>query len=287
MRLDVLGLQAFVAIADSGGFHAAAHAINLSQTALSHRIRKLEAELETQLFDRSGRQIALTREGMALLPRVRQILGDLHSSMQDIRLQGILRQQKVNLGCIPTLATQLLPPLLRDFSRLQPDIRIRVYDGYASTIAQRVQNGELDFALTIQRATYADLDFLPLFIEPFLIVCPADHPLAQEGEASLATLNSHSLIRNSIVADALIGTGRLINWRFEVETVATALEFVRAGMGLTIVPKYGVPLAAPDLRTIALTDPVTRVIGLLQRMDGISLKPARDLSAHLRDALKA
>ena len=68
--------------------------------------------------------------------------------------------------------------------------------------------------------------------------------------------------------------------------MATALELVRAGMGLTIVPKYGLPHDAPGLVTIPLSDPVTRVIGILQRMDGVSLRPARELMTHIAAALK-
>ncbi|NJN00799.1 MAG: LysR family transcriptional regulator [Aquincola sp.] len=85
MRIDVLGLQAFVSIAERGSFHGAATHLSLSQTALSHRIRKLEESLATQLFVRTTRQVTLTPAGAALLPRARTIFEDLGKAIGEVR----------------------------------------------------------------------------------------------------------------------------------------------------------------------------------------------------------
>lgn len=77
MRIDVFGLQAFVSIAERGSFHAAASHLNLSQTALSHRIRKLEVSLATQVLMRTTRQVTLTPAGTALLPKARKLFDEL------------------------------------------------------------------------------------------------------------------------------------------------------------------------------------------------------------------
>ena len=67
MRIDYLGLEAFVAIAEHGSFQRAADTLQLSQTALSHRLRKIEADLGAPLLIRSPREVSLTRDGQDLL----------------------------------------------------------------------------------------------------------------------------------------------------------------------------------------------------------------------------
>jgi DNA-binding transcriptional LysR family regulator len=76
MRLDFLGLEAFLAVAERGSFHRAAAHLSITRTALSHRIRKFEEELREKLFIRTTRSVALTPAGLALLPRTRQLLGE-------------------------------------------------------------------------------------------------------------------------------------------------------------------------------------------------------------------
>ncbi len=83
MRIDFPGLQAFLSIAEQGSFSRAAAHLNLSQTALSHRIKKLEEDLGFQLLARTTRQVALTPAGLELLPTARRMIGEfseLHRS---------------------------------------------------------------------------------------------------------------------------------------------------------------------------------------------------------------
>ncbi|RKP51752.1 LysR family transcriptional regulator [Pararobbsia silviterrae] len=269
MRLDILGLQAFIAVADHGGFQAAADAIHLSQTALSHRVSKLEAELGVPLFTRTTRTVALTREGFSLLPRARRLIHELHTSLHDIRMQGMLRQPKIEVGCVPTLAVAMLTPILAEFAQMHPEHRVRVFDGYASLIAEQVNSGELEFGLTIRRATHSHLSFKPLLEDRFVVVCRDDNPLAGEREVSLASLNHHSLIRNVISAEVLVSSGEIINWRYEAENVSTAIEMARLGMGATIVPSIGLPVGpGSGLAVLDLVEPsVMRIIGILRRPD--------------------
>ena len=81
MRIDFLGLEAFLSIADRGSFHRAAAHLNLSQTALSHRMKKLEDDLGLKLLARTTRQVSLTPAGLELLPKARQIMDDITASL--------------------------------------------------------------------------------------------------------------------------------------------------------------------------------------------------------------
>ena len=86
MRVDYLGLEAFVAVAELGSFSRAAQRLNLTQTALSHRIRKIEDDLGTRLLVRTSREVSLTMAGQALLPQVRgklETLAELYGTIRD------------------------------------------------------------------------------------------------------------------------------------------------------------------------------------------------------------
>ena len=76
MRIDFLGLEAFLSIAERGSFQRAAAHLNLSQTAISHRMRKLEEDLGLKLFARTTREVTLTRAGIDFLPKARRALAN-------------------------------------------------------------------------------------------------------------------------------------------------------------------------------------------------------------------
>jgi DNA-binding transcriptional LysR family regulator len=85
MKIDTLGVQAFIAIAEHGGFQRAAASLHITQTALSRRLQNLEAFLGVRLVERSTRSVALTRIGADFLPRARRLLSELASALTEIR----------------------------------------------------------------------------------------------------------------------------------------------------------------------------------------------------------
>ncbi len=296
VRIDVLGLQAFVSIAERGSFHAAASHLNLSQTALSHRIRKLEEGLGIQLLQRTTRQVSLTKAGTALLPKARRIFEELGTSLDELRLDAEEVGESVEVGCLPTIAMRSMPEVIAEFVRRHPDIHIRVHDNSASEIADKVQSGEAEFGITIVAANRWDLDLKPVVKEPFVLVCPRNSPLAAAPSLTWTQLEGLPLVRisaetgNRILIDDALGARReKLAWRYEVQRVATAVSFVRAGLGFTILPQLALDIAAAEeLAAIPLRSPtVTRTLGIITRK-GVALKPAaRELLSLVVDALKS
>ena len=276
MRVDVLGLQAFIAIADHGTFGAAAKALNLSQTALSHRIAKIETELGLPLFVRTTRKLALTQEGLALLPRARRALVDLEKAMTDLKQLGQLRRQEVTMGCIPSLATSVLGETLPDFARVMPNVRVRVMDGYARVIATQVNGGEVEFGLAVRMGTHYELDFKPVISERFIAVCRHDHPLADRGTVTWDELSEHCLIGNTVINSALRMSANQPYWDFEAETISTAVSFVKHGLGVTLLPEFEQHQPGyQNLRTLKVTGPeVSREVGFITRPDMPLSRPA-------------
>src|SRR5215467_9974832 len=116
MRIDFLGLQAFLSIAERGSFQKAAAHLNLSQTAISHRMRKLEDDLGIKLFARTTREVTLTRAGIDFLPKAKKAIGELELSFDELKQQVAKRRDRLDIACLPTFAVHYLPPILRTFN---------------------------------------------------------------------------------------------------------------------------------------------------------------------------
>ena len=274
MRIDFLGLEAFLSIAERGSFHGAADRLNLSQAALSHRMRRLEDDLGVKLFTRSTRNVTLTPAGLELLPKVRAMMESLTGSYESLREQGREKQTRLTIGCLPTIATHHLPPVLKAFSLQYPGIAVHIRDNSAEQIASMVQKGEAEFGITIVSANRWDLDTKPLLREPYVLLCPADHALASRKQVSWSEFEGLPLIRispqaaNRLIIDDALGSRReFMTWRYEVQHIATAASMVRAGVALTVVPRLAIDVSGSSgLVAVPITNPgVSRTVGVVTK----------------------
>ena len=147
MRLDFLGLEAFLAIAERGSFHRAATHLGITQTALSRRMRKFEEQLQVRLLTRTTRQVTLTPEGLALLPKARELLDEAKELFLELGSQANARHESVAIGSLPTVAVHFLPGVMAEFRKAYPGTVVRIYDNSAREIVERVQRGEAEFGI--------------------------------------------------------------------------------------------------------------------------------------------
>jgi DNA-binding transcriptional LysR family regulator len=281
VRPDFLGLEAFVAIAERGSFHKAAAHLGITQTALSHRMRKLETYLGITLLNRTTRSVSLTPDGLDVLPRARSLMLEARVLFDDLEQAGAVRNERIAIGCLPTLAVHVLPAALARFAADHPTITVRVFDNSADEIAERVQKGEAEFAITLLATNRWDLDVKPLAQEPFVLVCRADHPWADRKSIRWNEIENERLVRVSpqtgnriLIDDALGARSDRLTWASEVQHVATAVALVNAGVGLTIVPRGAIETATGSpVVAIALRNPgIKRTIGVVTRR-GVPLSP--------------
>jgi DNA-binding transcriptional LysR family regulator len=290
MRVDYLGLQAFVSIAEQGSFRQAAAHLNISQTALSHRMRKFEEYLGVKLMTRSARTVTLTPAGRELLPNAQRALSGLEETLDGLRRQDQPGQRELSIGCLPTLANFFLPPIIKTFSAAHPGLMIRIHDNSVAEIAQKVENGEAELGVTILSINHYEVDVQTLLREPFVVVAPADHPFAQHDSVDTAGLSGYPLVRISsqagnrqLIDDALRNRNDL-DWRYEVQHVSTAINLVLAGNGITIVPRLSVQTDLPlGIVVRPLRNPgITRLIGVIRRRGSQPTPAAQDLVLLLR-----
>lgn len=278
-QIEFLGIQAFLAVAECGSFGLAAQRLHLSQTAISHRMRKLEESLAAPLVVRTTRGVVLSDAGNSFLPRARAALQDLAASCEMVRTQASAGHRSVAFGCLPTLATSLLVPLLQHTREAEPDLSLRVFDSSHAEILELVETGTAAFGLTLQRPFGPGLQAEPVAREPFVVACAADHPLAGRTRLAWADLRGHALVRislpsgNSMVLEEALGPlGDGLDWRLEAQRTAVALDMVRGGLGLTVVPRLSVR-PGDGITTVTLEEPaVSRTLILVTRR-GADLSP--------------
>ena len=250
MRVDYLGLEAFVAIADYGSFQRAAEAMNLSQAALSHRLRKIEEDIGSALLTRSSREVSLTAIGQGLLPEARSLLSALQDIYESVRVGAQRQARQLAFACLPSIANVILPSVLRDMVQKAPDMSFELLDIPVDRISEAVRGGTAEFGVTIVSAELSDLRMRPLVDEEYHLFVRDDHPLAARSHVTLDDIIGQSLARirsqskNRQLLDAAFGTVRdQINWRYEVQNATMAMRLVRAGVALTILPQSAIAMA--------------------------------------------
>ncbi|MFM0220880.1 LysR family transcriptional regulator [Paraburkholderia dipogonis] len=289
--VDLDALRAFVAVASHASFNDAAIELNLSASALTRRIKRLEEALDAMLFERTTRTVALTSSGELLLPRAQGVLRELDASLELVSEATRIRTGQLTIACIPTVAKFMLPKIVSSYHRRRPEVRLRLIEANLATVVQRVAIGEAEFGIAFLVNESPELAIDELLVDPYVLACPSDHPLAASEHVTWPELRPWPLIvsgtssGNRRMLDAAL---RDIDWRpdrlIEIEHLTTSLGLVEAGLGISIIPRCAAPRDAHARIAIRpLVDPtVARTIGLIRRRDAALSSVARDFRLALR-----
>ncbi len=293
LRFDLDDLQAMVAVVEQGGFRAAALALNLSQPALSRRVSKLEDALNVQLFERTTRRVALTLMGREFHGRAVAILQGVEASLHSIS-DLPLSHGEVTVACVPSVAHNLLPPIMQRFHAQFPGIQLRIVDEGAHAVLGNVARGDSDFGINFLGADQPGIDFEAILHERFVMACRFDHPLAKRRGVSWDDIGKYPYMTvakssgNRMVLDrSRAPTEKQLSSMVEVRHVSTLLEMVKAGLGIAVVPQLAMPADRMSmLRAVALKDEgITRTLGVIRRAGRVLSPAARHFYEMLKQAL--
>jgi len=229
----------------------AADRCRVSQPTLSQQVRRLEASLGHALFDRLGRGVALTPAGRALLPRARRVLSELDEARGGLDEAVAGGAGRLRLGAIPTIAPYVLPAVVSRLRRRMPMASVEIEESLTESLVERLLAGELDAAIV---STPIDADGVELRVlgsEPMLVVSPGGRAASGRlaltpgsggvtlgdlrGRPRVALHEMHCLGRQISGFCGLRRIGGEVACR--TAQLSTLLEFVRLGMGLSIVPE--------------------------------------------------
>jgi DNA-binding transcriptional LysR family regulator len=177
MNVSLRHLRAFISVAQTGSFTAAANALLLSQSALTKTIRELEQEVELPLFERTTRRVSLTENGRAFYPVAKRLLNDLDSSLDELRARALGSTGVVSVASGLAFASTVFPPVIAELNKRYPNIHINVVDDTSGGVIQRIETGEVDLGIGSYVGSAQNiLSIRSLLVARLGVLFPPDYP---------------------------------------------------------------------------------------------------------------
>lgn len=237
-------LRYFVAVAEELHFGRAARRINIAASPLSQRIRELEKELGVPLFLRTSRKVTLTGEGRLFLEHARLALAQLDKAQEAISAAHRGKVGRIAIGAVTAATYALVPAVLREFNRLQPNVAIRFLEMSSAQQRSALLERRIDAGFIRGGAPDANLAVAPLAKERLCIVLPSDHPRARQENPSLSDFAGDGFIvfsrqLNPEIHDWILASchdaGFSPTIAQEGSDAHTILALVAAGLGVAMV----------------------------------------------------
>ena len=247
--MNLRDLQYLVAVADQLHFGRAASLCHVSQPTLSMQLKKLEDTLGVQLFERTNKEVRLTRIGAEAVTRARRALDEVAQMKLAACAARNPESGTLRLGIFPTLAPYFLPKLMPKLVARFPKLALQLVEEKTTVLVECLASGTLDAAMLAMPVTHAAFEVRALFREPFLLAASRNNPIAKRKSVTLGELHKlrillledgHCLRDQALEVCHLAGTAEAGSFR------ATSLETLRymvaASDAVTLMPQ----LAARD-----------------------------------------
>lgn len=286
-------IRAFLKIAETRNFTRAANDLHVSQSALTVQVQQLEESLGVRLFDRNKRGVTLTVAGKDVFGPLHRLLNDAQNIVEHARDLSSAATGFVSIAALPTVCAGPLPELVRSFLESYPGIRVQISDMIAERVREAVLKREVDFGIGTLHGRDAELRSTPLFQDRLVVFTSPGHPLSEKRSVTLREASAHGLIlpgRASSAREAVEAIAHrerlLLDIRHETNLMPTALAFVRAHLGIAILPETATGSDTSEFLIVPLSNRFSnRQIELLQRRDATLSPAAESLVHHLLDKL--
>ncbi|MGB0505041.1 MAG: LysR family transcriptional regulator [Pikeienuella sp.] len=279
-------LEAFLAVKETGSFGLAAQKLNLSQSAITRRIKKLETALDTTLFERSTRAVKPTLAAKRLQARAESIIDNAQETAMAMRDEsvafGYQKNAIITIAILPSIAARLLPNALRLFKEAGHHARVRIIDKTVNEVAEAVAQGDADFGICSVPMLEPSTVFELLFVDQIVVALHRENALAKKDQISIEDLISQNLIvptrgtgNRLLIDEAMAHHRQPIFWTYEVGRSTTALDLVAAGAGVALVPQFSAssemwePIVFRPIQNLKIDRP----LGLISKA-GHSANPA-------------
>jgi LysR family nitrogen assimilation transcriptional regulator len=235
--LDLRQLRYFVAVAERGGFAAAASALNIAQSALSRHVKDLERELGGALLERGARGVTVTEPGKVLLARGRWLFGTIDDIKAEVRTENREPSGTVRLGAPSSLADIFYAPLAHLIVKRFPRVRLELSEGLTEGMCDRLLRGELDLAVVTTPQPNDHLDYQTLVVEQVFLIGPPRDPLLKRGKL---TRKEFEGLPAAIVPLSRNPFPPTVPFSLRVDSAVPMKRIVASGLGYGLLPFSGI-----------------------------------------------
>ena len=275
----------FLAVAETGNFQQAAQKCGVSQSTISRQVQSLEATVGILLFHRQG-NAKLTLGGDRLLPHAKKICHIWSTAEQELLDLQAGKQTELCVAGIPSACAYQLPPILQRFSKIYPNVQLRVTTLGSDRALKVLKDGLIDIAIVMNNpflTASSEMVVEHLYEEKIQLLLPANHPLSKQESLTWKDLNNvpQAVFKDGyglqrLVQDQFNRQGLRLHAALELNSLEAFRGIVKQGSLIALLPEtFLVELNHdPDLVVRSLNDPcLTREIVLVTTSDRIQIPP--------------
>lgn len=256
-------------------FSRGAEVNNISQSAATQSIHRLEKQLGVQLIDRSKRPFVLTPEGKICYDGFHEILETYDSVVSRVQASKSQTGGVIRVAAIYSVGLHDMSKCMREFMKQEPKTKIRLEFLHPDKVYEAVINSEADLGVISYPTATSELNVIPLRSEEMVVVMPPDHPLAKSRSIPIERLEGldyvafdHDLPIRRETDRHMRAHGVRVNIVTEFDNIETIKQAIEVGMGVSLLPAPSVldDLEARRLAAISLEAPkISRPIGVIYR----------------------
>lgn len=281
--MDTRKIRALLQTARYGSINKAAEQLGYTQSGLTYLLNTLETELSVPLLQRGRNGVQLTSEAHGLLPYMENIL-----KAEKVFDQQVLRKRSqdnvVRIGCYSSVAISWLPPVIKEFNRIYPDVAIDLKIGNMS-ILSRLENDEIEVGI-VDENIRGEFEWEFLQDDYICVYLPRDYPQTSRESLSMKDLEQLPCVFPSYESrdfvSALWGDEAFhFKTQFTVNTLSGSdiLQLVSSGLGVTFLSRLCAVVCPPDIKILPIEPAIIRPLGIIR-------KPNRILSPMTHHFLK-
>ena len=260
MNITLKQLKTFEAVAETQSYTRAAERLNMTQPAVSMQMKQLEQTVGLNLFERQGKKIVITSVGRRMREHEKKILKRIDRLHEFLNvLQN--KDEQITISAATT-ANHFVTHMMADFSRLHPNVNIKLDITNREALVSQLQNYDPDFVIMGEPPKKLDLDYQQIMENPLVVIASADHPLVGSKKSDMISMKE-IIEMPFVVREEGSGTKAAIRRHFkqyglnfvssyEMSSNESIKHAVVAGLGLGIVALHTIKLELESSKLFVL-----------------------------------
>lgn len=277
-------IEIFVELAKEKNFSRTAEKLGITQSAVSHAIKKLEQDLGVYLVSRERKNFQFTEMGANLLIYCREIQQQVRNIKLEVKAQKLGTKGSIRLGTVWSVAHTILPKLLNAYKRKHPTVDILVFEGTDPEIEKWLFDQVIDVGIYSRHNQ--QLEQTKLTEDRFFAAVADDHPLSNKKILCPEHLGKYPFIMSTGGCEPLIRSivdfhQTTLNVRYQAREIISIVSMVKANLGVSLIPELAIPKDFEGVRFIPLKTTFRRAIFLGTLKRGCLRKHINDFIRHV------